>query len=242
MMSDTSDAISNYDLGKSATKAVKTIEKAKPEAGKQGEGIVKEVVKGVDKQKYDLDEKMYATGLSATNKMGSGINAGKGTVNANAKSVADAAAEKFASRVGDTYGWGENMVTNFANGIKAAQEKAFSIARTVANAVASMFRHSVPKTGPFAHDDLWGYHMIQNFANGMERGIPDVRSVAEEVALAAALPARTYMDIDAVSGRSEILTTDDIYTAFSMAIAEQDTRIVIGNREFGRILREQGVA
>lgn len=242
MMSDTSDAISNYDLGNAATKAVKTVEKAKPEAGKQGEELVKEVVKGVDKQKYTLDEKMFSIGLSGAKKMGNGITSAIGSVTSDAQTFANSVADRFASRVGDTYGWGKQMVENFASGIKKAQETAFAVAQSVANAVASMFRHSVPKTGPFAHDDLWGYHMIQNFANGMERGIPDVRSVAEEVAMAAALPARTYMDIDAVSGRSEMLTTDDIYTAFSMAIAEQDTRIVIGNREFGRILREQGVA
>ena len=242
MMDDTGKNIAGIDLGDFMQRAVKKIEKALPEAGKQGEKVVKETASGAARKKADLDAKMFNIGASATKKMGNGISSAIGTVTSNAQSVANSAADRFASRVGDTFGWGKNMVENFAAGIKKAQETAFAVARSVAGAVASMFRHSVPKTGPFAHDDLWGYHMVQNFANGMERGIPVLRAVAEDVALAATLPTRTYMDIDAVSGRTEVLTSDDIYMAFSAAMAENETKIVIGNREFGRILRDQGVA
>lgn len=45
-------------------------------------------------------------------------------------------------------------------------------------------------------------------------------------------------DISVASGRDQL--ANDIYKAMSAALDHMDTTIVIGNREFGRILREQG--
>lgn len=45
-------------------------------------------------------------------------------------------------------------------------------------------------------------------------------------------------DISVASGRDQL--ANDIYEAMSAALDHMDTTIVIGNREFGRILREQG--
>ena len=45
-------------------------------------------------------------------------------------------------------------------------------------------------------------------------------------------------DIEIASGRDQL--ANDIYNAMSAALDHMDTTIVIGNREFGRILREQG--
>ena len=48
-------------------------------------------------------------------------------------------------------------------------------------------------------------------------------------------------DIDAVTSAHNDSLINGMYSAMSEALKEADLRIQIGNREFGRILREAGV-
>ena len=135
------------------------------------------------------------------------------------------------------------MGDNFANGLGSAYANVVAQARNLANAVKNQLGHSTPKEGPLKHDDVWGLHLGQNFAEGMLQSIPAVESAAYGIADAAALiPTATTLNIDALTGRNvaEALTLDGLFDVISAAVANQEMTVQIGNREFARILREQG--
>ena len=139
--------------------------------------------------------------------------------------------------------WGRHMGDNFANGLGSAYANVVAQARNLANAVKNQLGHSTPKEGPLKHDDVWGLHLGQNFAEGMLQSIPAVESAAYGIADAAALiPTATTLNIDALTGRNvaEALTLDGLFDVISAAVANQEMTVQIGNREFARILREQG--
>lgn len=242
MMSDTGDAIKNYDLGEPAKMAVRTISKAYPEAGKQGKGMVDSVTSGANSARPGLESAMNSSGVSAASNLASGM--------ANTANKVWSAANQLAGNVSgpitglDSYTWGSHLVDNMASAMYAKAQSLYNAAKHLAQQIWANLGHSTPKEGPLKDDDIWGLHLAQNFANAMERGVPVVKAASADLAAAAVLPTQPYLDIDAVSGRNvaEPLTVNDIYDAFSAAISEQETKIVIGNREFGRILRDQGVA
>lgn len=242
MMTDTGDAIKNYDLGEPTKMAVRTISKAQPEAEKQGKGILNSVDSGAKSAQPGLNSTMNSSGVSATSNLASGIVS-------NAYKVANAAANLAGNVSGpitglDSYTWGSHLVDNMASAMYAKAQSLYNAAKHLAEQIWANLGHSTPKEGPLKDDDIWGLHLAQNFASAMERGVPVVKAAATDLAMAAAIPTHTMMNIDAVSGANavEALTVDDIYSAFSAAMAENETKIVIGNREFGRILRDQGVA
>lgn len=139
--------------------------------------------------------------------------------------------------------WGRHMGDNFANGLGSAYANVVAQARNLANAVKNQLGHSTPKEGPLKHDDVWGLHLGQNFAEGMLQSIPAVESAAYGIADAAAMiPTATTLNIDALTGRNvaEALTLDGLFDVISAAVANQEMTVQIGNREFARILREQG--
>lgn len=85
--------------------------------------------------------------------------------------------------------------------------------------------------------------MGQNFAQGMRKAIPEVESAAMSVANVVDLPTRTMMDIDAVSGRnvaSDMFTMEGLRSVISDAVGEREFVFQISNREFARLLRENG--
>lgn len=187
----------------------------------------------------------YAAGNAVGQGVASGLDSASGSATLAARKVANAARAPLeeAGNSADPYAWGNHMGRNFADGVASTEGAAVMAARKVANAVAAILRHSTPKEGPLKDDDVWGLHLGQNIAQGMIESIPAVERAALGIADAAAtIPTAVALDIDAVSGRNvaEMLTSTDIMDAFMSAAENIDWRVVIGNREFGRILREQG--
>lgn len=164
---------------------------------------------------------------------GSGIGSANGTVSMKAGQLATAAQE-MKRDVDNAATWGRHMGDNFANGIGSAYANVVAQARLIANAARNNLGHSTPKEGPLKNDDVWGLHMGQNFARGMERSIPLIKTASQQMAGAA------LFDVDMASGRDNTLTGDSIFEAVSAALGMADLRVIIGNREFGRILREAG--
>lgn len=173
-----------------------------------------------------------------------GIGGANGNATNNANKVVNAARSPLAAADNqDPWTWGRHMGDNFANGIGSAYGNVVANANKLANAVANILRHSTPKEGPLRDDDIWGLHLGQNFAQGMKRAVPMVESAAMTMADAVALPTSTMLDIDAVSGRNtaaDALTLDGLHTVISDAVGNREIVVQIGNREFARILREQG--
>lgn len=244
MMSDTGDAIQNYDLGKPTTMAVRTIGNAKPEAERQGRGISDAGTTGVKSGQPGFENAASGAGGSAVQQMASAIKNAEAKTHNAANDIYNGVSSVFGNLASQGKTWGGHLGEGFAQGLASQANSIWNQARTIAQGVKNILGHSTPKEGPLHGDDVWGEHLAQNFASGMIKGVSGVKEAAMDLAAAAVLPTRTLMNIDAVSGRNvaEPLTVNDIYDAFSAAISEQETKIVIGNREFGRILRDQGVA
>lgn len=173
-----------------------------------------------------------------------GIGGANGNATSNANKVVNAARSTLAAADNqDPWTWGRHMGDNFANGIGSAYGNVVANANKLANAVANILRHSTPKEGPLRDDDIWGLHLGQNFAQGMKRAVPMVESAAMTMADAVALPTSTMLDIDAVSGRNtaaDALTLEGLHSVISDAVGGREIVVQIGNREFARLLREQG--
>lgn len=135
------------------------------------------------------------------------------------------------------------MGDNFANGISSAYGNVVAQARALANAVSNILHHSTPKEGPLKDDDVWGLHLGQNFAEGMKKAVPEVEKAAMSVANVVDHPTRTMMDIDAAYGRnvaSDMFTMEGLRSVIGEAVGNREFVIQISNREFARLLRENG--
>ena len=187
---------------------------------------------------------VYNAGKSLGDNLANGVGSASGNATNNARKVANAARDTLkAADNNDPWTWGRHMGDNFANGLGSAYANVVMQARKLAQAVKDTLGHSTPKEGPLKHDDVWGLHLAQNFAQGMVKGLPGVESAALRIANSvAAIPTSTMLDIDAMSGRNmtDALTLDGLFEVISAAVSNQNMTVQIGNREFARILREQG--
>lgn len=115
-----------------------------------------------------------------------GISSQQGNVSSAASSLSSAASGMGR---GDSWTWGSHMAGNFASGLRSGVWKVASAASALASQAAAYLKHSTPKLGPLADDDVWGLHLGQNLAEGMERSIPDVERVSLALADAASVDA-----------------------------------------------------
>ncbi len=227
----------------SITTAMTTVAGKKSDATKAGKDIADALAKALD----GGVSAVQAAGRRLGDAAGNGVGSASGNATANANKVVNAARNTLAAADNnDPWTWGRHMGDNFANGLGSAYGNVVAQARQLANAVSNILKHTTPKEGPLKDDDVWGLHLAQNFAEGMKQGVPAVRTAANDMAeTVAAMPTSVMMDIDAVSGRNVAnapLTQLDLMEAVVAAADNIDWKVVIGNREFSRILRNQGVA
>lgn len=221
-----------------AEKAVKTISEAQPEAETQGTGLIEAVETGVENETSNLEDDMYDAGSNGASQLATGMSDKQEDVETAAANIATAAAGM--GDIGDSYAWGKHVAENLIEGMKAKLEAVKEMAKSLATAIALNLKHSTPEEGPLKNDDVWGLHLGQNFARGMEQSIPLVEAASMDLAQAVSLPTGEYYDIG--MNQAEAVTGADITDAFIAAAEQIDWRVVISNREFGRILRDQGVA
>lgn len=115
-----------------------------------------------------------ALGRGIANKASQLLSAGKNLVSKVGQGVKGA--------ISNALNWGKELINNFVKGIKQAWESVKGTVSGVANKIAGVFKHSVPREGPFKRDDLWGEHMIQNFTDGLLAKAPDLIRAATTTA------------------------------------------------------------
>ena len=101
----------------------------------------------------------------------SGIEGSASTV-ASATEYIKSIAQSHLDSNGKSYEWGKHLVENFANGIEDSTWRVSNATSAIERVVALSLKHSKPRTGLLADDDVWGLHFVQNFASGIDRGIP----------------------------------------------------------------------
>ena len=97
------------------------------------------------------------------------------------RSVANSVVSAFASLPGRFFQIGAHIVSNLISGLLSGLGRLKSAASQLAG-VLSIFKHSVPTTGPFAHDDKWMFHFVENLVAGLEAGQPMLDNAVEDVA------------------------------------------------------------
>lgn len=97
------------------------------------------------------------------------------------RSVANSVVSAFASLPGRFFQIGAHIVSNLISGLLSGLGRLKSAASQLAG-VLSIFKHSVPTSGPFAHDDKWMYHFVENLVAGLQAGQPMLENAAEDVA------------------------------------------------------------
>ena len=127
-----------------------------------------------------------------------GISSQRGNVSSAASSLSSAAS---GMGNGNSWTWGSHMAGNFAAGLRSGIGKVASAASALASQAAAYLKHSTPKLGPLADDDVWGLHLAQNLAAGMEAGEGAVKSAAYGLAGAVSFGAST--EFSAASGSSD---------------------------------------
>ena len=131
-----------------------------------------------------LPGKVTSTSEDASSGFAGGISGAIDVALANAGEMAQAAMEmnKYSGRF---YRWGYESSSNFAAGISEGKGRALSAARSVADAVARVLGHSVPKEGPLSNhgrgEAEWGAHLVQNFVAGMESEESALRAKVEMI-------------------------------------------------------------
>lgn len=100
-----------------------------------------------------------------------GIEGSASTV-ASATEYVKSIAQSHLDSNGKSYEWGKHLVENFAAGIEDSIWRVSNATSEIERVVALKLKHSKPRTGLLADDDVWGLHFVQNFASGIDRGIP----------------------------------------------------------------------
>lgn len=145
---------------------------------------------------------------------------------------------------GDSWTWGSHMAGNFASGLRSGIGKVASAASALASQAAAYLKHSTPKFGPLADDDVWGLHLGENLADGMLRALPDVERASDALAVAASVDAATTFgarSMRAVPPRADggSSATDDLLRQVVSLLADIYGVIPEGmdGRAFGRAVR-----
>lgn len=131
------------------------------------------------------------SGSGASSAYANGVGASYRLASANAATMAGTV-RTWSSLANQAYTWGAHTSSNFAQGVASGYGAAVSAAQRIANAVASVLKHSVPKEGPLREggkgEAVWGEHAVENFAGGMSSAAWMAEDAARGVASATAAP------------------------------------------------------
>lgn len=131
------------------------------------------------------------SGSGASSAYANGVGSSYRLASSNAATMAGTV-RTWASLANQAYSWGAHTSANFAQGVASGYGAAVSAAQRIANAVAAVLKHSVPKEGPLREggkgEAVWGEHAVENFAGGMSSAAWMAEDAARGVASATAAP------------------------------------------------------
>lgn len=131
------------------------------------------------------------SGSGASSAYANGVGSSYRLASSNAATMAGTV-RTWASLANQAYSWGAHTSANFAQGVASGYGAAVSAAQRIANAVAAVLKHSVPKEGPLREggkgEAVWGEHAVENFAGGMSSAAWMAEDAARGVAASTAAP------------------------------------------------------
>lgn len=131
------------------------------------------------------------SGSGASSAYANGVGSSYRLASSNAATMAGTV-RTWASLANQAYSWGAHTSSNFAAGVASGYGAAVAAAQRIADAVAAVLKHSVPKEGPLREggkgEAVWGEHAVENFAGGMSSAAWMAEDAARGVAAATAAP------------------------------------------------------
>ena len=136
--------------------------------------------------------------------------------------------EKFAELGNMALQWGKDMIQNFIDGILAKWEALKQTVANVAQTVRDFLGFSEPSQGAMKNFNTWPKHMMEQYAHGIENMRFLVQAAVSDVASDVAVLENP-------------IDSAEIYEAVRTGASNATVKIAIGEREFGRTLRDMGV-
>ena len=136
--------------------------------------------------------------------------------------------EKFAELGKMALQWGKDMIQNFIDGILAKWEALKQTVANVAQTVRDFLGFSEPSQGAMKNFNTWPKHMMEQYAHGIENMRFLVQAAVSDVASDVAVLENP-------------IDSAEIYEAVRTGASNATVKIAIGEREFGRTLRDMGV-
>lgn len=136
--------------------------------------------------------------------------------------------EKFAELGKMALQWGKDMIQNFIDGILAKWEALKQTVANVAQTVRNFLGFSEPSQGAMKNFNTWPRHLMEQYAHGIENMRFLVQAAVSDVASDVAVLENP-------------IDSAEIYEAVRTGASNATVKIAIGEREFGRTLRDMGV-
>lgn len=127
------------------------------------------------------------------------------------------------------WNWGSDFINGFKDGIKSGVQNVLNEVKNMAQGVKDMIHFSEPDKGPLKDFNSWPRDMMQQYAEGIENGRYLVQKAVSDVTA------------DVAMMQPNTLSADEIYSAVNAGASNANITLVIGDREFGRQLRDMGV-
>ena len=127
------------------------------------------------------------------------------------------------------WNWGSDFINGFKDGIKNGVQNVLNEVKNMAQGVKDMIHFSEPDKGPLKDFNSWPRDMMRQYAEGIENGRYLVQKAVSDVTA------------DVAMMQPNTLSADEIYSAVNAGASNANITLVIGDREFGRQLRDMGV-
>ena len=135
---------------------------------------------------------------------------------------------KFTELKNNALSWGRDFVQNFVNGITDKMNALVDKVRSMADTIRSYLHFSTPDIGPLKDANKWPRDFVEQYAEGIESARYLIQNAVGDVATDVAVLQNP-------------INADEIYSAIRSGASDATLRLAIGDREFGRTLRDMGV-
>lgn len=136
--------------------------------------------------------------------------------------------DKFTELKNSALSWGRDFVQNFIDGITERMSALLDKVREMANNIRSYLHFSHPDVGPLKDANKWPKDFVEQYAEGIESARYLIQNAVGDVASDVAV-LQNPMD------------ATEMYDAIRRGASDATLRLAIGDREFGRALRNMGV-
>lgn len=139
-----------------------------------------------------------------------------------------AVAQKFTELKNSAVNWGKDFVQGFVDGITERMHALLDKVREMADNIRSYLHFSHPDVGPLKDANQWPKDFVEQYAQGIESARYLIKDAVSDVASDVAV-------------LQSPLDSSEVYQAIRSGASDATLRLAIGDREFGRALRDMGV-